>query len=36
MDAGDKTLQRDFYLILAACSILVAASFAWYFWQENK
>jgi signal transduction histidine kinase len=36
MDAGDKTLQRDFYLILAAWSILVAASFAWYFWQENK
>ena len=36
MDAGDKTLQRDFYLILAAWSLLVAASFAWYFWQENK
>ena len=36
MDAGDKTLQRDFYLLLAAWSTLVAASFAWYFWQENK
>lgn len=36
MDAGDKTLQRDFYLLLAAWSTLVAASFAWYFWQESK
>jgi signal transduction histidine kinase len=36
MDAGDKTLQRDFYLLMAAWSTLVAASFAWYFWQESK
>jgi signal transduction histidine kinase len=36
MNADDKTLQRDFYLLLAAWSALVAASFAWYAWQEYK
>ena len=36
MNAGGKTLQRDFYLILAAWSMLVAGSFAWYAWQERK
>ncbi|MBV6475504.1 MAG: DUF3365 domain-containing protein [Rhodocyclaceae bacterium] len=37
MDAGEeRSLSRDYYLTLAAWCALIAGSFSWYYWQENK